>query len=420
MKTLRRAVRPLAAAAAVGLVAVACTNDDPQVVDTPAPSATEMTDEPAPAAGDPFALLFEATQAVGNNGGSAAAIAGALDRALDLDGDVNSPAATTYAQLSTLLQEHVYLAGIAVVQAYHTGPDSPEFALAAGALDLNSVELADLIGTVDASKRDAFLELWRQHIGFFVDYALGAAADDQAMIDQAKDDLAGYGVQSGAFFEELSGGVIPADAVEGSLAMHVETLGAAIESAAAGDGRVFDLLKEAAAHTADMSAKALAAGLDAALELDGDVESAASTTLQTVSTLLEEHVLLAGIAVRTAYVDGADSANYDAIVAELDENSVELADVIGSVDGDKRDPFLALWREHIGFFVNYALGAAAGDQAMIDQAKADLANYGQQAGAFFEELSGGELPSADVQAALQVHVDTLGAAIEALAAALVG
>ncbi|MDX1510814.1 MAG: hypothetical protein R3249_05680, partial [Nitriliruptorales bacterium] len=163
MKTLRRAVRPLAAAAAVGLVAVACTNDDPQVVDTPAPSATETTDEPPQAAGDPFALLFEATQAVGNNGGSGAAIAGALDRALGLDGDVTSPAATTYAQLSTLLQEHVYLAGIAVVQAYHTGPDSAEFALAAGALDLNSVELADLIGTVDASKRDAFLELWRQH-----------------------------------------------------------------------------------------------------------------------------------------------------------------------------------------------------------------------------------------------------------------
>ena len=35
---------------------------------------------------------------------------------------------------------------------------------------------------------------------------------DQAAIDQAKEDLAGYGVQSGAFFDELSGGAIPATA----------------------------------------------------------------------------------------------------------------------------------------------------------------------------------------------------------------
>jgi len=411
----------MALAAVLGLLAAACANDeDPQAGPSPTGQVTEMTDDPTVSAGDPFDLLFVACQAVGNNGGTAAAIAGALDRALGLDGDVESAASTTYAQLSTLLQEHVYFAGIAVVQAYHTGPDSPEFTLAAGALDRNSVELADLIGSVDASKRDAFLELWRQHIGFFVNYALGAAGGDQAMIDQAKSDLANYGEQAGAFFEELSGGAIPSQAVQASLAMHVETLGATIEAAAAGDSNVFNLLKEAAAHTADMTAKALAGGLDVALDLDGDVESAAATTLQTLSTLLEEHVLLAGIAVRTAFVDGVDSASYDAIVAALDGNSLDLADVIGSVDASKRDAFLELWRQHIGFFVNYALGAAGGDQAVIDQAKSDLANYGEQAGAFFEELSGGELTSADVQAALQVHVDTLGAAIEALAAALVG
>ena len=45
-------------------------------------------------------------------------------------------------------------------------------------------------------------------------------------------------------------------------------------------------------------------------------------------------------------------------VKALDENSVALAKTLGSVYPDAEKPFLASWRQHIGFFVNYTLGKA--------------------------------------------------------------
>jgi hypothetical protein len=367
---------------------------------------------------DPFAALKMAMDHVGNDG-SAAALAGGFVSALDLEGDIDTPAVQLYAQLSTLLQEHVYLAGIAVDTGLSFGLDSPEFEAAAAALDTNSVELADVIGTADESAREPFLELWREHIGFFVDYAAAAAEGDEQGQQQALDDLDGYRQQAGAFFEDLTGGELPADAVAESLAGHIDTLSAAIDAAVAGDAEVFDQLKEAAHHVGEQgSAKAIATGVSAALGLEGDIESDAAGLYATVSTLLEEHVALAGVAVKTAYAEGLDSPVFEAAAGTLDTNSTELADVIGSAAPEQRDAFLELWREHIGFFVDYAGAVAADDQAGQDQALDGLDGYRQQAGAFFEDISGGEIPADAVAEALAGHIDTLTTAIDGLAAAI--
>ncbi|MDX1621330.1 MAG: hypothetical protein R3320_10090, partial [Nitriliruptorales bacterium] len=74
------------------------------------------------------------------------------------------------------------------------------------------------------------IELWRQHIGFFVDYAKGVATNDDSLKQGALEDLDGYREQAGAFFEKISGGEIPADAVKQNLDKHVETLTTAIDS----------------------------------------------------------------------------------------------------------------------------------------------------------------------------------------------
>ena len=59
------------------------------------------------------------------------------------------------------------------------------------------------------------------------------------MADQALTDLDGYQQAAGAFFEEITGGEIPADVLVESLNMHTETLFATIDSLVAGDGQVF-------------------------------------------------------------------------------------------------------------------------------------------------------------------------------------
>jgi hypothetical protein len=432
MMYLRRSMRPMAIAAALSVALTACGGGDdapPTETETtpatgtdtdPAETETDAMEDMEGASGNPFVDLKAAADHVGYTG-SAKALASGVAQAAGLEGDIDAPAVQLYAQLATLLQEHVYLAGTAIDVALITGTEDPRFAAAADALDVNSVELADVIGSAAPDQRDAFLALWREHIGFFVEYTLAAAAGDEDEKAAVIEKLDAYRGQAGAFFETLTGGALPADAVADSLGGHVDTLTTAIDSGVAADTSVFDELKAAASHVGvDGSAKALAGGFAQALGLEGDLDAPATGAYLALSTELEEHVYLAGLAVITAYAAGPESDAFAASAATLDANSVEIADIVGSVVPDQRDAFLALWREHIGFFVDYALGAAAGDDAMKQTALDNLDGYRGQAGAFFEDITGGALPADAVADSLSGHIDTLATTIDGAAAAFAG
>ena len=162
---------------------------------------------------------------------------------------VDSPAATLQRDLTALLADHEYLAGLAVLQGVTEGPESAEFAAAATTLDKNSVQLSEVIGSVygDAGAKK-FLSLWRAHIGFFVDYTLAKAGGDAAAEKVALKKLDGYRSDFGAFIDGATEGGLTADAVEEALEPHVESTVAAIDSVIAGDGKAFDKLREAASH----------------------------------------------------------------------------------------------------------------------------------------------------------------------------
>ena len=77
---------------------------------------------------------------------------------------------------NALLAEHVYLAAAATNAAL--GGRQAEFEAAATALDANSKDIAVSLGAVYGKPaEDAFLPLWRKHIGFVVDYTTGLAAN---------------------------------------------------------------------------------------------------------------------------------------------------------------------------------------------------------------------------------------------------
>ncbi|MCO8126515.1 copper amine oxidase [Acidimicrobiia bacterium EGI L10123] len=332
-------------------------------------------------------------------------------------------AATLRANMTSLLQEHVYLAGIAIETALDAGGDmeAAPVQAAVATLDANSVALSEAIGSVAGDENaEAFLGLWREHIGFFVDYTLGKATGDQAAADQALTDLQGYQQAAGDFFEEITAGELPADALVESLDVHIETLTAAIDALVAGDAEAFDLLQAAADHM-PMAATAIAGAVVAAVPdmFDGEVDSAPAETRAVLTDLLQEHVYLAGIAIEQAVEAGGDmeAPAVQAAVATLDANSVELAEVVGSVSTpEDQEAFLGLWREHIGFFVDYTLGKATGDDAAAEQALTDLDGYQQAAGDFFERITGGELPADALVASLDEHVATLTTAIDSLIA----
>jgi hypothetical protein len=146
------------------------------------------------------------------------------------------------------------------------------------------------------------------------------------------------------------------------------------------------------------------------------VSSAKSAELHaTLNSLLQDHAVLALNATDAAL--GGRNDEFTAAAGALDDNSKELAGAIGSVYGsDAETQFLALWRKHIGFFVDYTKATAAKDATAQAKSVNDLMGYTQDFGAFLESATGGRLPKAAVADLVKTHVVGLKNAVDAEAA----
>jgi hypothetical protein len=170
----------------------------------------------------------------------------------------DAKAAELRAALTALLQEHVYLAGIATGTALSGGDLTPP----AQALDANSVALADAISSVYGNAAgEQFLALWRTHIQFFVDYTTAAAKGDSAGKAKAAADLDQYRNDFGAFLASANPNLTK-EAVAKELAPHVTSMFAAIDAQAAKNPMQYELLREAASHM-PMTAKVLSGAIAA-------------------------------------------------------------------------------------------------------------------------------------------------------------
>jgi len=156
-------------------------------------------------------------------------------------------AAELRAGLNALFREHIFLAAAATGAALDGRQE--EFKAAAAALDGNSVDIAGAIGSVygkDAG--EAFLPLWRKHIGFVVDYTMGVATKDMAKSDRAMNELIQYTQDFGAFLSAASP-KLPKTVVADLVKHHVVTLKAVIDAQAEKDSaRAYSAVRTAAAH----------------------------------------------------------------------------------------------------------------------------------------------------------------------------
>ncbi len=325
-------------------------------------------------------------------------------------------AAALRAGLTYLLEEHVYLAGTATGTAIANKGDltKPAVKQAVMALDANSVALSKALGAAYPAAEAPFLASWRQHIGFFVNYTLGKATKNAAMVAKAKSDLDGYRTNFGQLINSVVP-ELPADAVANELKPHVASLFAAIDAQVAGDPQQFALLATAAGHMPGTAA-ILAKGIAANKKLGASDDDAAGLRAG-LTSLLTEHVYLAGIAISQAVTDGGNlkAPKTAAAVAALDGNSVALSKALGGVYPAAEAPFLASWRQHIGFFVNYTLGKATKNASMVGKATKDLDGYRTNFGQLINSVVP-ELPADAVAAELTPHVASLFAAIDAVVA----
>ena len=325
----------------------------------------------------------------------------------------STPAAGLRVGLNALLSEHVYLAAAATNAAL--GGRQPEFEAAAAALDANSVDVAKAIGSVyGAEAEQAFLPLWRKHIGMVVDYTVGAATGDRAKQDRAVADLVGYTQDFGAFLQSANPH-LPKPVVADLVKHHVLTLKAVIDAQGANDQeRAFAALRTGAGHM-QMIADPLAGAIVKQFpeKIAGATDTKATGLRTMLNLALREHVYLASAATNAAL--GGRDAEFKAAANALDANSVAIAKAIGSVYGaEAEQAFLPLWRKHIGMVVDYTVGVASSDRAKQDKAVSDLIGYTQDFGAFLQSANP-NLPKAVVADLVKHHMVTLKDVIDAQA-----
>jgi antitoxin component of RelBE/YafQ-DinJ toxin-antitoxin module len=323
-------------------------------------------------------------------------------------------AAELRASLNYLLGEHILLASSATAGAL-AGRDA-QFKAAAAALDANGVDISKAIGSVyGKGAEDAFLPLWRRHIGFAVDYTVGVATKDKAKQDKAVTDLVQYTQDFGAFLASANPN-LPKDAVAGLVKDHVLTLKDVIDAQAAGDQpKQFAAIRTAYAHMG-MIADPLAGAIVKQFpdKFPGSTTTAAAGLRSTLTMAFQEHTYLAARATGAAL--GGRDAEFKAAAAALDANGVDISKAIGSVYGKgAEDAFLPLWRRHIGFVVDYTVGAAKKDPAMQLKAVEALVGYSEDFGAFLASANP-NLPKDAVAGLVKEHILTLKPVIDAQAA----
>jgi hypothetical protein len=323
-------------------------------------------------------------------------------------------AAELRASLNYLMGEHILLASSATAGAL--GGREAQFKAAAAALDATGVDIAKAIGSVyGKGAEDAFLPLWRRHIGFAVDYTVGVATKDKAKQDKAVADLVQYTQDFGAFLASANPN-LPKDVVAGLVKDHVLTLKDVIDAQAAGDQpKQFGAIRTAYAHMgmiADPLAGAIVKQFPS--KFPGSTTTAAAGLRSTLTMAFQEHTYLAARATGAAL--GGRDAEFKAAAAALDANGVDIAKAIGSVYGKgAEDAFLPLWRRHIGFVVDYTVGAAKKDPAMQVKAVEALVGYSEDFGAFLASANP-NLPKDVVAGLVKDHILTLKPVIDAQAA----
>jgi len=147
-------------------------------------------------------------------------------------------------------------------------------------------------------------------------------------------------------------------------------------------------------------------------EANPKTDTKAATLRVNLNNALSEHIELAAPALRATF-DG--SPDGEGVTKALDQNSVAIATAVDSVYPGTKDDFLALWRKHIGFFVDYTVAAKAGDKAGMDEARANLDGYTDEASTFFSEANP-NLPKDAVQAGLKTHLNQVIAIVDAYGA----
>ena len=326
----------------------------------------------------------------------------------------DTPAAQLRVDLDRLLAEHAFL----TIEQMRSGlTDSPDFAAAATAVEGNSTDVANAIGSVYGDAAVApFGDIWRSHIGYLVDYSVALGKDDADASAKALEGLTVYRANLREFLAGANPGISLAGITE-ALDTHTAQLVAFIDLEHQGDhAGAYEIEREAYPHMFDIGdalAKVIAnkfpdrfGGLEVAY-------SSAGTLRVTLDRLLGEHAFLAAEAMRSG-VGGQDY--FDAAKSALDANTADLQALVAAAYGqDGGAAFREHWDAHIAAYLEYIDAAKAGDATAKAAALDRVNQYASEIAAFLASAN----PNLDANAVtglLQQHAGHLTGQVDAFTA----
>jgi hypothetical protein len=324
-----------------------------------------------------------------------------------------APAAATGAEIRVtmgrILAENAFLL-MELMRA--EAAEAPERDAIRAALDDNTVELRDAVGTVyDEATGDSFVTRWQAHIDLLVEYAQADAAGDAAKLtatglalDEAQSSL-------GAFLVEVNPR-LHADEIAAALRLETEQMRRFADNPAAAYAAGREAFVEQFTFS-DLLAKAIIEQFPKRYADERVVFSPAADLRVALDRLLGEHLLIAGEAMRTGLVDSVAS---EPARATLEENTKDLSGAMGSVYGPDADAaFGDLWRRHIDAYLDYIDGVQTNDAAEKERTLGILRSYGPQFGAFIASANN-QLPADAVANLIHHHVEALISQVNAFAA----
>lgn len=324
---------------------------------------------------------------------------------------VSTPAADLRATLDQYLSEHAFLA----IYTMQKGIDGAEdFEEIAAALNANTEDLTAAIASVYGDEAGAmFKEMWNDHIGFFVDYVVATAEENEEGRQEALAKLDNYRQDFSKFLESATDERLEASALAEGLQMHVDQLVWAFDQYVAGDyDATYDNAREAVHHMFGVGKGLSTAITDQFPEkFDHTTPGTPAADLRAhLNHLLSEH---AGLAVFTMQKGIDGSADFENIAGALNENTEELSAAVASVYGEEGgEVFEQMWSDHISFFVDYVVATADGNEEGRQEALSKLDNYRQDFSQFLETATGERLEASALADGLQIHVNQLVTAFD--------
>lgn len=323
-----------------------------------------------------------------------------------------TPAAELRADLSYLLEEHVHLVSLSTRSALLDGGGAPSATSRslASAREVNAIALSRVIGKAYPVSESPVLASWRQHVGFFLDYAKAKAVRSELDEAQARSDLDGFRTSFGLLINSFIAG-LPANALADDLKPYVDALYTTIDAQVAGERRQFALVQTAAGHM-QSAAALLAEGMAGDLKLT-ETDTPAADLRSGLTALMTRHVYGLGMVLEADEAQGrGDEEQLKAGALDaVDATAVALSEAVGSAYPDARQPFLKSWRGHVDTAVSYASALRGGSTAEAARARSDLEAYPRDFGELISSIVT-DLAPALVMSDLQAVVTDLLRVIE--------